>query len=287
MARLVYLDVTGAPAGSRPMGETTWLGRDPNCEVQVEDVRASRRHARIDRHGGERFVVRDLGSMNGTFINGARLLGEKPLKDGDVISIGAVRMRFEADKKAVARAEHEPMFPPFEGMSDPARARKAYERLRLFHDIARAVLPERDPEEALEKLAIGAKPWIDSDSAVLYLVGEAGKMAPAVRWQRDGSRAFVEPSQQALDHVLAGRCTVALHGVESTPGETMGANVLGGGQRAVYGIPVVRGARVVGVLWMEAKRIGAGDPSDLELIAVLASSLAASVEALPHRPVLH
>ncbi len=287
MARLVYLDVTGAPAGSRAMAETTWLGRDPTCEVQVEDVRASRRHARIDRQGGEKFILRDLGSMNGTFINGARLLGEKPLKDGDVISIGAVRMRFEADKKAVARAEHEPMFPAFEGMSDPARARKAYERLRLFHDIARAVLPEREPEEALEKLAIGAKPWVDADRALLFLIGESGKMEPVAKWQRDGAGPHVEPSQQALDHVLAGRCTVALHGVEAKPGETMGANALGGAQRAVYGIPVVRAARVVGVLWMEAKRIGAGDPSDLELIAVLASSVAASVEALPRKPVFH
>jgi hypothetical protein len=287
LARLVYLDVTGAPAGSRAMGETTWLGRDPTCEVQVEDVRASRRHARIDRQGGEKFVVRDLGSMNGTFINGARLLGEKPLKDGDVISIGAVRLRFEADKKAVARAEHEPSFPAFESLSDPARARKAYEKLRLFHDIARAVLPERDPEEALEKLVIGVKPWIDADRAVLFLVGDTGKMEPVIKWQRDGAGSAIEPSQQALDHVLAGRCTVALHGVEAKPGETMGANILAGGQRAVYGIPVVRGAQVVGVVWMEAKRIGAGDPSDLELIAVLASSLAASVEASPRKPVLH
>lgn len=286
MARLVYLDVTGAPAGSRAMGDTTWLGRDPSCEVQVEDARASRKHARIDRQGEGRFVVRDLGSTNGTFVNGARLLGEKRLDDGDVISIGAVRMRFEADKKAVARAEHEPMFPPFEAMSDPARARKAYERLRLFHDIARAVLPERDAEEALEKLALGVRPWIDAERAALYLGGDAAKMEAVARWRKDGAGPEVEPSQQALDHVLAGRCTVALHGVDAKSGETMSAHAAAG-QRAVYGIPVVRGARVVGVLWMQAKRIGAGDPSDLELVAVLASSVAASVEASPREPTVH
>jgi adenylate cyclase len=267
------------------MGDVTYLGRDPLCEVQVDDVRASRRHARIDR-SGDKFIVRDLGSMNGTFVNGARLLGEKSLKDGDVISIGAVRMRYEQDKKAVPRAEFEPVFPAFDSTGgDPARVRKLYERLRLFHELARAILPERDPEAMLEKLILGSRVWIDPDRAVLYLRGDGDKLEARVRWEGDSPGAEVEPSQQALDHVLAGRCTVALHGVENRTNDTIGGSRAG--QRAVYGIPIVRGAQVVGVLWMEAKRVGAGENTDLELIAVLASAIAAAVEAAPTKPLLH
>lgn len=285
MARLVLLDVTGAPCGSTPMGGTTFLGRDPLCDVQVDDVRASRRHARIDR-SGDKYIVRDLGSMNGTFVNGARLLGEKQLKDGDVISIGTVRIRFEQDKKAVPRAEHEPVFPPFEKTGgDPARMRKLYERLRLFHELARALLPERDPQAALEKLVLGARAWIEADRAVLYLRGEDDKLERVLTWESDNPGKAIEPSEQALEHVLAGRCTVALHGVESRVNETIGP--MRGAQRAVYGIPVVRGAQVAGVLWMEAKRVGAGENTDLELVAVLASAVAAAFEAKSNKPLVH
>jgi len=285
MARLVWLDVTGAPAGSRAMGDVTFLGRDPLCEVQVDDARCSRRHARIDR-SGDKFVLHDLGSMNGTFVNGARLLGNKPLKDGDVISIGAVRMRFEHEKKAVPRAEYEPVFPSFDSTGgDPARVRKMYERLRMFHEVARALLPERDPDAALATLVIGSRSWIDADRAVLYLRGENDKLEPVVKWEGDNPGKPVEPSEQALDHVLAGRCTVAIHGVEARSGETIGMNKPG--QRAMYGIPDVRSAQVVGALWMEAKRVGVGENTDLELVAILASALAACVEASPNKPVLH
>jgi transcriptional regulator with GAF, ATPase, and Fis domain len=194
-------------------------------------------------------------------------------------------MRFEQDKRAVARAEHEPVFPAFDSTGgDPARVRKLYERLRMFHELARAILPERDPEAALEKLVLGSRAWMDADRAVLYLRGESEKLEQRVRWEGESPGPEVEPSEQALDHVLAGRCTVALHGVENRTNDTIGAR---SGQRAVYGIPIVRGAQVVGVLWMEAKRVGSGENTDLELIAVLASAIAASVEGMPTKPLLH
>jgi hypothetical protein len=71
------------------------IGRLAECAVTVSDGNVSRRHAQIHR-SGTGFVVSDLGSTNGTFVNGERLIADHRLDDGDIISIGGVNLRFEA-----------------------------------------------------------------------------------------------------------------------------------------------------------------------------------------------
>ena len=84
------------PDGRRvPLGDDpVVIGRLPDCAVPIGDPQASRRHAEIRPHG-DGYVVADLGSMNGTMVNG-RPIGEHLLEDGDVIGIGSTSLRFEA-----------------------------------------------------------------------------------------------------------------------------------------------------------------------------------------------
>ena len=75
-------------------GEAT-IGRDLGLTVSLSmDTTVSRRHAVIAPGEGG-FVIRDQGSSNGTFVNGARVT-EAPLRPGDEVSIGGTRFRFEA-----------------------------------------------------------------------------------------------------------------------------------------------------------------------------------------------
>jgi len=84
------------PDGSRvPLGdEPSVIGRLPECAVTLNDPRASRHHAEV-RPYGDGFVIVDLGSMNGTTLNGAAVR-EQELADGDVIGVGSTSLRFEA-----------------------------------------------------------------------------------------------------------------------------------------------------------------------------------------------
>jgi len=70
------------------------IGRIPGMDIQIDDVSISRRQAEIQQEG-DRWVVRDIGSSNGTFVNGERLAGDRPLKAGDEISIGQFSLFFE------------------------------------------------------------------------------------------------------------------------------------------------------------------------------------------------
>ena len=76
------------------LGESTTIGRLDTCEVRLDDPTVSRTHARVVRVG-DAYEVQDLGSRNGTKVNGVGI-ARRPLADGDVLLIGAVPVRFEA-----------------------------------------------------------------------------------------------------------------------------------------------------------------------------------------------
>ena len=68
-------------------GDQLTIGRDSNNGVVINDAEISRKHARLTFQGGK-YVLEDLGSTNGTFVNGQRLAGPVVLKSGDVVSLG-------------------------------------------------------------------------------------------------------------------------------------------------------------------------------------------------------
>jgi len=76
-------------------GESLLVGRSHRCEVPIQAPRASRRHCEIvAREGGH--AVRDLGSTNGTTLNGAPFEGDRPLADGDVIDAAGCRILYRS-----------------------------------------------------------------------------------------------------------------------------------------------------------------------------------------------
>ncbi len=77
-------------------GEQFSIGRDSSNEISINDSEVSRRHARLAFQGGK-FVIEDLGSTNGTYVNGQRLTGQRVLKSGEVISLGEkIELVYEA-----------------------------------------------------------------------------------------------------------------------------------------------------------------------------------------------
>ena len=79
--------VAGASPGQvYSLGATTVIGRDPDVDVRLADAAVSRRHARVTARD-ERYVLEDLGSVNGTFVGGVRI-ARRELVDGDRIQLG-------------------------------------------------------------------------------------------------------------------------------------------------------------------------------------------------------
>ncbi len=74
--------------------ETTRVGRHPDSDIFLDDVTVSRRHAEFARAGGE-YRLRDVGSLNGTYVNRERI-EDIVLKSGDEVQIGKFKLVFLA-----------------------------------------------------------------------------------------------------------------------------------------------------------------------------------------------
>ncbi len=86
------------------------IGRHDDCLIRIRSSQVSRRHCEVLTEG-DALVVRDLGSSNGTFVNGKRVLGKQVLMPGDVLTIGGVALRVELLRGAAAGAAGAPPTP--------------------------------------------------------------------------------------------------------------------------------------------------------------------------------
>ncbi len=75
--------------------DLTPAGRDPESAIFLDDVTVSRKHAAFERRIGGEWFVRDLGSLNGTYVNGEQV-DETKLASGDEVQIGKFKLTFFA-----------------------------------------------------------------------------------------------------------------------------------------------------------------------------------------------
>jgi hypothetical protein len=154
---------------------TIVIGRDESCDIVLPDRQVSREHARIELRDGA-YVIADLGSTNGTFINGEPLRESAQLRDGDEVGIAARYKLFFVDRESTAPLVSErrgvdidtdTMRVYLDGTElDPPLSPPQYELLKILvenagavvtrDDLIQAVWPQEDPagisEEAVHAL---------------------------------------------------------------------------------------------------------------------------------------
>jgi len=137
MAVLTFLSGPAAGLRCEIAGQLT-LGRSRACDVALQDDQVSRQHARIELRQGE-IRIRDLGSRNGTRVNGQRITSEVALLDGDRIQLGSSSARLELEPLAAASGEGVDLRKPIEPLLAEAGALTAL--LPLYVDFLAAESP--------------------------------------------------------------------------------------------------------------------------------------------------
>ena len=173
---LILEEGMDAPQRWTVQEQITTLGRWPDNHVVLPDRRVSRHHARI-RHEGSLWVLEDLSSTNGTFLNGERIAESQALQDGDRIQIApAFQLRF-VDKVSTS---------PISGLSQSAR-------LKLDADERQVYLGHRPVELSAAQYAL-----------LCFLVENAGRVVTraeiaAAVWPESEAAGV---SDQAIDALI-------------------------------------------------------------------------------------
>src|SRR5271163_4787441 len=86
----------------------TTIGRHDDCLIRIKSSQVSRRHCEL-YEVADKLTIRDLGSSNGTFVNGKKVAGQQTLKHGDELTVGAVTLRVaQLGQPPVSRPEPGP-----------------------------------------------------------------------------------------------------------------------------------------------------------------------------------
>jgi pSer/pThr/pTyr-binding forkhead associated (FHA) protein len=79
------------------------IGRHDDCLIRIRSSQVSRRHCELHLDN-DKLLLRDLGSSNGTFVNGKRVLGQQALNPGDVLTVGGVTLKLDRAQDSAAQA---------------------------------------------------------------------------------------------------------------------------------------------------------------------------------------
>lgn len=185
-------------------GETTRVGRRPENDIRIPDARVSKYHAEI-AHRGEDFVVLDVGSKGGVFVNGGRVT-EQPLADGDVITLGGLPSpRLVFRREGAGRMAARP--PDLHTTATHSFADHTLDKLARFLEFSRSLGGRLTLPGILENVVDLATDLTGAERGFLILGDRDGRLSFRVARRRDRSPIPIEEvrvSETIVREVLDG-----------------------------------------------------------------------------------
>ena len=276
------------------------LGRHPSCDIVLEIGAVSRQHARIVRTGSG-FFLEDLNSRNGTYLNGQRVHGRQPLKDGDQIRICDLVFAFfeaapsqEGESTQVLGAawvDDEERFRSgstimsrFDVTATGSRIQVNPEaKLRALIEISQNLGKAISVDEVLDKILTSLfNVFTQADRGFIILVDpQTGKLVPrAVKTRRPEDREQLRISRTIVNSVIASKQAILSADVATDSRFDLSQSIVDFPIHSVMCVPLVStDGKVLGVIQVDTRQRKARfTPEDLEVLVSAASQVAVSVE---------
>ena len=267
MAELIVR--SGASAGARfPVSRETEIGRSPQAAVPLMDSSVSRRHAVLVPGPGGAWSVRDLGSQNGSRVNGRKITGASVLHDGDVLTLGNVECAFrigdveesdsvERSRLLLVRDLQVPVLEARSAAESPVLARAGNgsadewsRRLRLVYDVGlalRGTLDERTMLRIVLEKVFAVFPKADRGFVIICNPATDELVVQAAQSRREGGAEIAMSTTIVSDAIRNRRAILSVDA--SHDGRFVeGVSVQLLGIRSVVCVPMLAGDDVFGVI---------------------------------------
>lgn len=285
---------------SVPLGTYATIGRTPDNRIAIPSTTVSKHHARILRDDAGTWFVEDLGSANGTFVDGRRVKRAK-LQDGAKLRLGRIRCEFSLEGDSEGRdtrvklSETEsaihlesqvskvPEFLPENEIDDDDLLRADYERLRLTYEIQRDISIDTSIDDVLHRILDRASEFLNYDLGIVLLSDGQGGLAPRAQRVSSACESFTV-SSTLLQHVMRERKGVLASDVQSDERFSDDDSIMVRGIRSSIAVPFLRDDQLLGALALESFVTGnVFTDKDLHLITSIANHTA----QLIHNALLH
>jgi adenylate cyclase len=296
MAKLIV--ISGDERQEFELAAFNTIGRHPDNTIQILDRIISKEHAQIQRGADGRFLLRDLRSLNGTFIRGERV-GDHMLADGDEVTMGSTRLLF-ADKPQVEEPMHRVTiapglteshirqriqastgdFAPERQIGDDKQLRRDYERLRIGHELARAVGSELDLEKLLPKILDKAFELVGADRGAILLKDDKGEMIPRyVKTRSARADSNIVLSRTVLAEVINNRAAVLSSDATMDSRFSGAHSIIMQGIRSTMTVPLLHGEELLGIMHLDSLfTSNAFTEKDLQICTGMAAQAAVAIQ---------
>ena len=263
------------------------IGRGEGNDLVLDDPSLSRNHARLRMVKGGAFLE-DLGSRNGSRVNGEPIRRVQPVAAGDELQFGRLSLRLEAERP---RLPHESgpsisflmdvdklrtSSPDLQVPGDPLQFREA---LDLVHALSLDMLSDAPSEEMLANLLTRVYDWLKPDrGAVLLRHGDGPMVQVASRSRRHGQDFQVELSRTMLEAAVERREALLINNPILDSKYAQAESLIASGAISIMTVPLEHEGEVVGIIYFDAGlRRGEFTGEDLRLLAVVGHMAAAKI----------
>jgi adenylate cyclase len=297
MAKLIV--ISGEERQEFELAAFNTIGRHPDNTIQILDRIISKEHAQIQRAADGRYLLRDLRSLNGTFMRGERV-ADHYLSDGDEFTMGSTRIVFVDKPKAddvLQRVTIAPGlteshirgriqantgdFMPERQIPDEKNLRRDYERLRIGHELARAVGSELDLDKLLPKILDKAFELVGADRGVILLEDPVTKeMKPSFVKTRSGkSDPNIVLSKTVMSEVTNNKAAVLSSDATMDARFSGAHSIIMQGIRSTMTLPLLHAGELLGIMHLDSLfTSNAFTEKDLQVCTGMAAQAAISIQ---------
>jgi adenylate cyclase len=276
------------------------IGRHPDNSIQILDRIISKEHAQILRGGDGRFLLRDLGSLNGTYVGGNRV-SEHVLKHGDELVLGSTHLTFveqteneeslnrvtiapsalESIVRNKVDAQASQQFLPEKQITEVESIRRDYEKLRIGHELGRAIVGVLNLDELLPRILDKSFELLPADRGVILLYDDQHALTPKFVKHRTGKNADeqIVLSKSILAEVEHQKRAVLSSDATMDSRFSGAHSIIMQGIRSTMCVPLLHADELLGVMHMDSQiATNAFTEKDLQIFTGIASQAAVAIQ---------